>query len=149
MVAIVLLQGSTERYVTASKEVSLMDTTHCRIGPSESESLAWLSLGRSGITVTRARCVFTLWPGGRSAWPDAHLQGAGPRLPDSVPPLLFSSSPPSRLVRPCEPLPVSPAVKEVSSVAPLTWADWRPVGPGAAPLWVSSALAADLGSAAV
>lgn len=68
---------------------------------------------------------------------------------DSVSPFFFSSSPPSfpipSFFSPCEPLAVSPSVKEVSSVAALTWGDCS-VGSGATPFWVSSSTAEALGA---
>lgn len=45
------------------------------MGPSESESLVWLSLGLLGIIVTSAHSVFTLRPCGLSGRPSADLQG--------------------------------------------------------------------------
>lgn len=74
---------------------------------------------------------------------------------DSVSPVFFSSSPPSPPVlprfSPCNLLPISPSVNEVSSVAPLIWGDWA-VDSEATPLCVSSPavehLGTDLGSPA-
>lgn len=52
---------------------SSSSSSRYRIGPSESESLVWLSLGLSGITVTWACSVFTLGRCGFSAKPSAEL----------------------------------------------------------------------------
>lgn len=52
---------------------SSSSSSRYRIGPSESESLVWLSLGLSGITVTWACSVFTLGRCGFSVGPSAEL----------------------------------------------------------------------------